>query len=394
MILIKLFFYLISPIIFIVILFLYPIKIIRLCFLASDRIGEWVYQVEKYHLLEKKNKKFFNVFFTGSKISNNFYLKLIKKDIFCIHGIFIFPVYRIFKILSKYSKFFDKFIFGQRKKNLVDLKNEDFVWDEENLFTRLNKKEIEKGEIFLKKLGINKNDKIVLLYVRDNHYLKEKFPDKDFSYHDYRNSNINTFIPAIKELIKKNYYVFRVGELQKEKLKLNDQKFIDYSFLHRNEFLDVFLSYRCSFIVTTTGGFDALSSCVFRKPSLIINGVPPLPVILNLYKECVYSLKLFYDKLQKRYLNFSELIKNDFIYLETFDEYVENNIKLVDNTSDDIKKIMIEFIYKYENKIINKRNPSQQKIHDIFSKMLNLDKNLFANKPRISEEFIKKYNFL
>ena len=43
-----------------------------------------------------------------------------------------------------------------------------------------------------------------LLYVRDNQYLKEEFPDKCFSYHDYRDSDINTFIPSIEEITKKN----------------------------------------------------------------------------------------------------------------------------------------------------------------------------------------------
>ena len=36
-------------------------------------------------------------------------------------------------------------------------------------------------QYILKTLGINKNDKIVLLFLRDNQYLKKEFPEKDFS---------------------------------------------------------------------------------------------------------------------------------------------------------------------------------------------------------------------
>ena len=392
MILIKSIFYLISPIIFIIIVFLSPLITIRICFLSSERLGEWVYQIERYHLIEKKNKKTFDIFFTGSKISNNFYLKLIKKDIFCIRGIFIVPVFRILNFFSKYSNFFNKFLLGKNFK-LDDLKNKNLVFNEANLFTSLSEDDIEKGNNFLKTLGINKNDKIVLLYVRDNQYLKKEFPDKDFSYHDYRDSDINTFIPSIDEITKKNYYVFRVGKSLKEKIKLNNQKFIDYSFLYRNEFLDLFLSYRCSFVVTTTGGFDALPSCVFRKPSLIINGVPPLPIILNFYSQCIYSLKSFYDQNQKKYLKFNELFKKNISNLYSTDQYINKNVKLVANSSDNIKDIVLEFIYKYENNIVNKCTPSQKKIFEILSKNLNLEESLYESKPRISEEFLKQNQY-
>ena len=102
-------------------------------------------------------------------------------------------------------------------------------------------KEIKSGESILKKFGIPSNAKIICLTCRDNLYLKKKFPSKNFSYHNYRDSNINNYIPAIKALIKKGFYVVRMGQIAKKKLNIKSKKFIDYSFHSlKDDFMDFF----------------------------------------------------------------------------------------------------------------------------------------------------------
>ena len=77
-------------------------------------------------------------------------------------------------------------------------------------------KNIDYGESFLKNIGINNNDKIILLYVRDSSYLKKTFPDKDFSYHDFRDTDVKNYIDAINYATSRGYYVFRMGAVVKK----------------------------------------------------------------------------------------------------------------------------------------------------------------------------------
>ena len=70
--------------------------------------------------------------------------------------------------MSIYSNFFDNFLI---KTSVLDSLNK---FSNKRKF-KLEKSQIEKGENFLNKIGINKRDKIVLLCIRDGKYLKKNF---------------------------------------------------------------------------------------------------------------------------------------------------------------------------------------------------------------------------
>ncbi len=62
--------------------------------------------------------------------------------------------------------------------------------------------------------------------VRDNAYL----PTKNWGYHNYRNSEISSFIPALELLASMGYWVIRMGKIMETPLRLNNNRIIDYSF--------------------------------------------------------------------------------------------------------------------------------------------------------------------
>jgi putative glycosyltransferase (TIGR04372 family) len=400
MFLIKLFFYFISPIFFVIVLIISPFLNFRFFFLSAERIGELTYQIEKYHLLKQGNKnrkRYFDVFIFGNKVCNKTYLSIFKKNIFLINGVFIFPVYRTLKWLSNHVNFFKRFILGQEKK-IDDLLNTKIVFNEKNRFTEIPDTFLSQGDSFLKKLNINHNDKIILLYVRDSKYLSDKFVGKDYSYHNFRDCNIDNFDLALEELISRGYYIFRVGDNLKNPIYFKNKKFIDYSKLYRSDLLDIYLSSRCSYIISCGGGFGSLSAITFRKPILYLNGVPTLPVVLDFYEKCIYSIKLHYDTKLKKYLNFREIIKNDLSNCLRSELFEKKNIILEENNNEDIKDIVIEFINKFENNVENtyEENALQDKVLDIFLEKFNLQnkKSYKLFKPKISKTFLKKYNFL
>ena len=316
---------------------------------------------------------------------------------FFIKGIIVFPVYRILKFLSKYINFFNKFLLGQEKK-IDDLLNKNIVFKKENKFTDVPEYVLNEGNDFLKKFNIHSNDKIVLLYVRDSKYLTEKFKDKDYSYHNFRDCNIENFDLALDELTSRGYYVFRVGNNIKNSINYKNDKFIDYSNLYRSELLDIYLSNRCSFIISCGGGFGSLSCQTFRKPILYLNGVPTLPVVLDFYEKCIYSIKLHYDTKLKRYLSFKEIIKRNLSNCLRSEGFEKENIILEENDNEIIKEMVIEFIGIFENdkEKVEVENSQEEKVLEIFLEKFDLQKNDTVKKlkPRISKTFLKKYNFL
>ena len=110
----KIFFYLISPIFVILIVISKPLILIRFCFLSSERIGELAYQTEKYFLIkENANKaRSKDIFFTGNVIANRFFLSLLKNKLILLSNYFCMPIFFGLLQFKSYEK-----LFGNRQRN-------------------------------------------------------------------------------------------------------------------------------------------------------------------------------------------------------------------------------------------------------------------------------------
>ena len=101
--------------------------------------------------------------------------------------------------------------------------------------------EIGKGNKFLESLGFPKGAQFVCLTARDSAYLASTYPQNDWSYHDYRDSSVINYVPAVEELTRRGYYVFRMGAVVDKPLLTQIPMVIDYAFNGmRTEFLDIF----------------------------------------------------------------------------------------------------------------------------------------------------------
>ena len=95
--------------------------------------------------------------------------------------------------------------------------------------------------------------------LRDSKYLKQKYPERDYSYHDYRNVSLNSYVKTCKYLSSKNIKVVRMGKNVSEKLIIEDKNVFDYaSSEYRNDFLDIFISAHCYFWISSGSGLDFL----------------------------------------------------------------------------------------------------------------------------------------
>ncbi len=347
--------YILSPIIILLIILVYPIINIRFSLQPSERIGEIATQMEIYLSERKffKNKKFLDIFILTDVISNETYLNLLKQKIFFIPNFITYPIYKIIKLLSYKFSFLKRFILYTKyqDKDFTIFRTQPNLIPDENF--------IKKGDNFLKDLGIPKDAKIICLIVRDQEYLKKKFPDRNYDYHNHRNCNIQNFKEAIKIATDNGYYVFRMGEVVESKLKINDNKYIDYSSHYRTDFLDIYLAYKCTFVVTTSTGWDNVPAFTFRKPVVFTN-CAPIGDLLTYSPDFLFCFKLYFDTKKNRILNLEEISKTSLSYGFNANHYKESNIELLENKPEEIKELVLEMINRLNNNI--KYSESDEKI--------------------------------
>ncbi len=352
----------------IIIVFLRPIYLVRLALIPDQRIGHLIKDLSIYYLEKNLTKKnILDIFCFNEEIyaSNNFIKKKWKEKLFIKTNLIVHPIIKLINLFY----------------NLVKSKNPHQIHlTEENKFNIIakNKKifnftndEINEGENNLKKIGLNHDTKFIILFIRDGEYLKNKIGSDELGYQKYRNLNNFNFIPIVKYFISKGFYVFRMGKVVSEKFPYEDKRFIDYPYTKiRSDFMDVYLSSKCEFALSTLTGSDNLPE-IFHKPILGIE----YPIDrLNIFNKCkIFTTPIYLDKVTKKILSVNNVLSrlNNSIHNE-LNSFTLNklNISILHNTDEDILyagKEMIKF-YNYDNLNFEDQNLFWSNIKDYFKK--------------------------
>jgi putative glycosyltransferase (TIGR04372 family) len=234
-------------------------------------------------------------------------------------------------------------------------------------------KEFNRGISFLKSLGLEEGQRFVCLHVRDSSYLQKSTylgysSRHDWSHHDYRNSDINTYVPAAEALADMGYVVFRMGAVVEKPLVSKHPKIIDYATNGmRTEFLDIFLGANCTFCVSTGSGWDSIPQ-IFHRPSLYVN---LLPVFTN---ECVVRDLLIYpkilqDRVTKVTLGLAEIVKRDIQTKHETNCYESAAVEFRDLSSEELVEAVTEMAARVEGTFIETpaQKQMQSKLKHIFS---------------------------
>ena len=200
--------------------------------------------------------------------------------------------------------------------------------------------EMLKGKEFLRAVGLREDDQYVCLIVRDSAYLSSN-TSRDFSYHDYRDSDISSYKKTAKALADKGYWVFRMGKVVKDPFNCAESKVIDYaSSSSKSDFLDIWLTAHCKFAISTSTGLDAISE-VFRIPMVFVNHLP----VGNLKTGDPRHIELFKTlkwKTTQQPLSLKEHIATGAINFQSLHRYQEQRIEIGDNSEDDILSATLE----------------------------------------------------
>lgn len=349
---------------FIPIFLLKPLILIRFGFFHSDRLGHFAVNSEIFFCENIKNKKksliTLDLFYFPSKPCNKQLGLMISRKVLIVPKLLIRP----FCLISRSIFFLSNHVTGRSSNSDYDTRH---VMDRTKLQLNLTKNEIKKGEKILNQHNI-KNNKIVCIGVRDSSYLKKKYKNQDFSYHDHRNDEITKYVPAIKYLLKKGYTVFRMGSITDKKLSINNKNFLDYpNSVIKSDFMDVYISYICKLFVSNNTGLDALA-VTFRKPILHIGSLP-FGAISSFSNRYFNTLSNYYSLEKKRFLKLTEIFDQNIQYLWRKEDYKNRNIKIVHPNKKDIFKYFKETINIIEkSKRIKKHLILEKKFKNLYSK--------------------------
>ncbi len=363
--------------------------VLRIGFLYVDRIGHLIADLELY-LSEKKlgiEPNSIDIFILSGKPANSFAIDLAKRNLNTVKGMgFIIGLNSFLPLSSKHS--YKPYIIRTSSRDTSG------TLKKVNPQLKFSADENKRGEDFLNSIGLKKDQKFVCYTVRDNQYLKKEFPDIDFSYHSYRDSDISNFYPSFNYLLERGYAVFRMGKHVSSEVKIDNSSFFDYSNSDfRSDFLDIWLLANCSFTVSTGTGIDEVANA-FRKPICYVNFLPTL--LFNSYNpKALTTPKTLLNPQTKKPLTLLEIIQK----YDDLGKFQNGDFLYAENTQNEI----IDAIKEIERKIDSNwsLNEGEMIIRNKFLKLLMKWENIytyhpknFSNSGNISFTYLKQRDYL
>ena len=201
--------------------------------------------------------------------------------------------------------------------------------------------EEKKGIQVLKSLGIQRDREYICLHSRDSAFLDAACPQRDWKYHNYRDSHIQNYVPAAEAMAKCGYYAIRMGAVVKDPVYSSNPKIIDYATNgQRTDFNDIYIASHCRFFLGSDGGPSIIPE-MFRIPMVYVNWSLILFISVWVTKALII-FKKFYLKDQNRFMTFSEIMNLEFGGRDTNEIFDKLDLELIENTPEEIHAVTVE----------------------------------------------------
>jgi putative glycosyltransferase (TIGR04372 family) len=204
------------------------------------------------------------------------------------------------------------------------------------------------------KIGVPENSWFVCLHVRGSGF----YNDKDRR--GRRNSNIENYIPAIKDITLRGGWVVRLGDNSMTPLPSMDNV-IDYPFTkYKSDFMDLCLIKNCMFFIASHSGPLDLAKC-FGKNILITNMFQWSLDPARIRDRGI--LKHVYSKKDQRYLSIRELLTREWGVKSLDPSYGvidEDNYTVSDNSKEEISRAVLEYMDFLSNNDLSLTSKQQE----------------------------------
>ncbi|MFT6069496.1 MAG: putative glycosyltransferase (TIGR04372 family) [Bacteriovoracaceae bacterium] len=318
-----------------------PIITIRFGLIDKSRIGG--FYAAEFSLCQHQTKFFkkrtIDLFFFANSTPedcNEFWINLWRRKInifpFKYLGQYIFNYTKVFPNSRNYLCAPAEIAFddGYIKSVIAATRNNISLSDQEK----------QAGEVKLIEMGVEVEKPIICFHNRDSAYLDKVSPNKNWSYHDFRDTSIKIYLPAAREFVKLGYQAIRVGSVVKERLE-NEQGIIDYSNSRlRSEFMDVYLGQRCDIFLASATGITSVPEC-FRRPLVLVNWTTISRFMPRIHNVIFLPMR-FIKEDENRELSFREIVNAKYDLLCNDEEYKKLNLRIVPNSPEEIMNAALE----------------------------------------------------
>ena len=225
--------------------------------------------------------------------------------------------------------------------------------------------ENENARNWLRGIGWKDGQPIICLLVRDSAFYNygEFSKDSSWKFTEYRDSNIENYIPGIEFLLSKNFFVLRMGQIMNQPLSVSNTAFFDYAFSsQKSPFMDVWLFSNCQGIISTGTGPDLLGP-INEIPMLMLNALPLYGIWS--FAKALWFPKHLTHKFSGEKLTLREHLDSAFSKME---EYTESDVEIEELTSSQIEEACIEYFeifFMNPGQIVN-RSEKQKAFWEIF----------------------------
>ena len=213
-------------------------------------------------------------------------------------------------------------------------------------FSNEQKKSAEKR---LKEMCITKP--FVCFMARSTIYNREIVGDFRTAY-DFRNMNFDDYGLAIEYLKEQGITSIRMG--RGEERKVSTVTYVNYAGLYADDFMDLYLTSHCKFIISNNTGFMAFGG-LFHIPLLIVNCS-----LMFFAWEGSQNTKMdqfvprkYYDTKKEKYLSLREMFFAEQRCYDNGFYYEREGIRFLDNTSDEIRIATQEFLDRLEGRWVD-----------------------------------------
>jgi putative glycosyltransferase (TIGR04372 family) len=250
-----------------------PIVLIRIGTLNSARIGHFVADgAEQVARLQQQSTNTVDLFWLG-KTCNSQWERMIRRAL---------PVHAWVKYVDRWNKVLPGGSAHERPSSYTRSRDVEGLYARHDVKIPFLPAESTEAFTWLRSKGWKDGEPFVCLLVRDDEYLAQDSRHgngnpkayEGWSYHDYRNSDIDTYVPAIQWLSGQGVWVIRMGKLMAKPLPTGMDHVIDYAFdPGKSDLLDIWLFANCNGCISTATGPDMIPP-IYGKPVLFVNALP------------------------------------------------------------------------------------------------------------------------
>ncbi len=200
---------------------------------------------------------------------------------------------------------------------------------------------------WLEKRGWKLGEPFICLLIRDPaylqrqpHFIKFGYKSEHWDYHNYRDTDSDTYSRAVEYLVSKGFWVVRMGQFAEKPLKTAGLRVIDYPFVNdQNDLMDIWLTLNCKLFISNSSGLDILLDAYNKAPSLIVNGLPLWQH--NSWHDANWYPKNLRWKHSKAFLTLEEHLQHGYM---SSPDYAAAGIDVVDLTPEELLLAVTEQI--------------------------------------------------